>query len=89
MNKNTTIDVAKRLINEDRHNAYGNATDNFDNIAARWSQLLNIKVESYQVGIMMADLKIARMISSATSDCFVDAIGYLALAAEVKEVTNK
>lgn len=89
MNRDTAIEVAKNLINGDRQDHYGTAEDNFNRIAQRWSQFLNIKIEPWQVGIMMADLKIARMANGPHNDSFVDGIGYLALAAELSSGDSK
>jgi hypothetical protein len=84
MNRNNTIEVAQNLINGDRQDEYGKAEDNFKRIAERWTQLLGIEIQPWQVGVMMADLKLARLANGKPSlDSFIDGIGYLALASEL------
>lgn len=84
MNRDRTIEIAQGLINGDRQDAYGKAEDNFKRIAERWTQLLGIQIKPWQVGVMMADLKLARLASGKPNlDSFVDGIGYLALASEL------
>jgi|OM-RGC.v1.031586590 hypothetical protein len=80
-----TIAEAHELIHGDRQRDYGVPSINFDRIATRWSQTLGHQVTAYQVAIMMADLKMARVTNGRYHhDSIVDAIGYLALASELK-----
>ena len=58
---------------------------NFQRIADRWSQILNVDIEPWQVCLMMADLKIARMCEGFHEDSIFDGIGYLALASELRD----
>ena len=74
------------LINGDRQDAYGPPAENFCKIADRWSQLLGQAVQPWQVALMMADLKIARLANGVHRDSFVDAAAYIALAAELADV---
>ena len=84
MNRDRTIEIAQGLINGDRQDAYGKAEDNFKRIAERWTQLLGIEIKPWQVGVMMADLKLARLANGKPNlDSFIDGIGYLALASEL------
>ena len=83
MNRDSTIQIAQDLINGDRQDAYGKAEENFKRIAERWSQLLGIQIKPWQVGVMMADLKLARLTNGPNLDSFIDGIGYLALASEL------
>lgn len=84
MNRDRTIEVAQGLINGDRQDEYGKAEDNFKRIAERWTQLLGIEIKPWQVGVMMADLKLARLANGKPNlDSFIDGIGYLALASEL------
>jgi len=46
--------------------------------------LLRVDVEPWQVCVMMADVKIARLAEGYTEDSVIDLIGYAALAAELK-----
>lgn len=83
MNRDSTIQIAQDLINGDRQDTYGKAEENFKRIAERWSQLLGIQIKPWQVGVMMADLKLARLTNGPNLDSFIDGIGYLALASEL------
>jgi len=81
------LDSASSLINGDREKDYGSPKENFGNIAQRWSQVLGITVEPWQVCLMMADVKIARMCTTRKvhMDSLTDLIGYGALAGEMAE----
>jgi hypothetical protein len=86
MNRDRTIEVAQTLINGDRQDEYGKAEENFKRIAVRWTQILGIEIKPWQVGVMMADLKLARLANGKPNlDSFIDGIGYLALASELSE----
>jgi len=78
------LDQASKLIHGDRNKDYGPPKVNFQRIADRWSQLLRVDVEPWQVCVMMADVKIARLAEGYTEDSVIDLIGYAALAAELK-----
>ena len=78
------LDQASKLIHGDRNKDYGPPEVNFQRIADRWSQLLRVDVEPWQVCVMMADVKIARLAEGYTEDSVIDLIGYAALAAELK-----
>jgi hypothetical protein len=79
------IQEADELINGDRHQNYGDASDNFARIATLWSSYLGHEIKMHDVGIMMALLKISRISfdHENAKDSFVDAIGYVALAGEL------
>jgi hypothetical protein len=74
---------AEALINGPRQQHYGPPEANFARTAVRWGQLLGVEIEPWQVCVMMADLKIARLIEGAHRDSLVDGCGYLALAGEL------
>ena len=79
------LEEAGNLITGEREESYGTPKDNFTNIAQRWSQTVGITIEPWQVALMMADLKIARMATTRRphDDSFVDIAGYSALASEL------
>jgi len=78
------IKQADELINGDRHQNYGDASENFSRIASLWSSYLGHEIKMHDVGIMMALLKISRISYDQTAkDSYVDAIGYVALAGEL------
>ena len=78
------LDIASGLIHGPRTD-YGPPKVNFERIAVRWSHILHTTVEPWQVCLMMADLKIARMCEGYHEDSLHDLIGYAALAAEVAQ----
>ena len=57
MDKNDILDTAKTIINGERQGTYGNAEDNFANIAAFWSTYLNREISSTDVANMMILMK--------------------------------
>lgn len=77
------LDAASSLIHGPRNADYGPPKVNFQRIADRWSQILRVDIEPWQVCLMMADLKIARMCEGYTDDSPIDIIGYAALMAEL------
>ena len=77
------LDTASSLIHGPRNADYGPPKVNFQRIADRWSQILKVDVEPWQVCLMMADLKIARLCEGYTKDSSIDIIGYAALMAEL------
>jgi len=86
MNRDLALEQAHGLINGPRQAHYGKPEDNFKRIADRWSQTLGVEVKPWQVCVMMADLKLARLANGLHEDSFIDGIGYLALAAELSDV---
>lgn len=77
------LDTASGLIHGPRNADYGPPKVNFQRVADRWSQILRVDIEPWQVCLMMADLKIARMCEGYTDDSPIDIIGYAALMAEL------
>lgn len=78
------LDAASELIHGPRTD-YGPPKVNFERIADRWSHILRIDVEPWQVCLMMCDLKIARLCEGYGDDHIHDLIGYAALSAEVAQ----
>jgi hypothetical protein len=79
------LDQAKAIINGERQDQYGNPEDSFDTIAELWSVYLEHDITSHDVAMMMALMKIARQKHQHKPDNFVDACGYLALAADMEQ----
>lgn len=70
---------------EERGKVYGTAKDNFDLIAKRWSLTLGTAITPAQVGLMMIDLKIARLQKTPDHyDSIVDIAGYAACMADLE-----
>ena len=82
--KREILERAITLIMGDREEDYGEAHKNFSDIAALWSVVLGVDVQSWQVAACMSQLKLARAIKTSThTDSWVDMAGYVGLAAEL------
>ena len=78
------LDEAKRVITQDRAEEYGDASENFKDIADMWSTYLDHTLVEADVAAMMALMKIVRLKSNHTHrDSWVDIAGYSAIGAEV------
>ena len=87
------LDEAKRCVCGKRQQDYGTPEDNFATIADFWNTYLggrlsaNNPINSHDVGVMMALLKIARIKSGGTAagsmDNYIDLAGYAACAGEM------
>lgn len=90
MDKNDILDKAKNIINGERQGTYGNAEDNFANIAAFWSTYLNREISSTDVANMMILMKVARNASGVyKDDNYIDICGYAALGGEIAARPSK
>ncbi|MGN0378928.1 MAG: DUF6378 domain-containing protein [Butyrivibrio sp.] len=89
------LECAKRCVCEDRNNSYGEPEDSFRNIADYWTTYLRhncimtgtgVYVTPDDVAMMMALFKIARIETAdkTIADSYVDAIGYITCAADIK-----
>lgn len=84
MNRSEVLDTAKAYVTRDRDAEHGNAENNFQIIAELWSLYLGRRIETHEVGILMALLKIARLRGNPTSkDSWIDACGYMAIGGEL------
>lgn len=77
--------VEARAIIGDRQSDYGHPTDTMQRTARLWTAYLEIPVEAHQVAVLMALLKIARSMDSDKADNWIDALGYVAIAAQTQE----
>lgn len=85
MNRSETLRTAEKMVCGHREQDYGNPEDNFSKIAVLWSAYFGHSFTALDVAMMMALMKIGRISTgTATDDSFVDAIGYLSCAAEIK-----
>ena len=70
---------------EERQKTYGSPKENFEYIAKRWSLLLGTTITPVQVGLMMLDLKIARLQKNPGHyDSLVDVAGYAACLSDLR-----
>ena len=87
MNRKEILDRAAECVLRDRNTQYGNPEDSFSEIASLWSFFLGTKVKAYQVAVMMALMKIARIKYNPThADSWVDLAGYAACGSEASEL---
>ena len=85
MNRSEILQEAARLISGDRADDYGDAKQNFLDIAALWSSYLDEDITVVDVANMMMLMKIARTKKSpGKTDSWVDICGYSALIGEIK-----
>jgi len=83
--KETVLQEADRLINGARAQAYGDAKQNFKDIATGWATILSrrngaeINIKPEDVAAMMMWLKICRNTNKPHRDNAVDIAGYASL----------
>ena len=83
------LSTAKKLINGDRADAYGEPKENFGRIAALWNAQLGKKLSepltAEDVAYALVQLKMSRLANTpGHEDSLVDVAGYIALAGELK-----
>jgi len=83
MNRSDVLAMADHLINKDRHDDYGDASESFTAIAQMWSAYLGAVVTPRDVAMCMALLKAARLRIQPHADSEVDGAAYFALASEL------
>jgi hypothetical protein len=75
---------ASRLTHGDRNKNYGDPLTNHQRIAALWSVYLEVEITPAQAAIMLALVKVARLIESPDHlDSFIDGAAYFAIAGEI------
>lgn len=84
MKSSDYLTEAKAIIS-DRQADYGHPTDTMQRAARLWSAYLEIPIEAHQVAVCMALMKIARSMDGHKVDNWIDALGYVAIAAQSKE----
>ena len=82
MTREEILREAEALINGDRANDYGDAKQNFQDIADMWSIFLEKPINRQQVAVCMVLVKAARLMKSNKQDSWVDICGYAALGGE-------
>ena len=100
--RNEVCEQASKIISGERQGQYGVPEDSFSVIAKFWNTYLNtrdpkdtngnrinITLCSNDVAVMMALMKVARISNGVfKEDSFIDAIGYLAIGAELSKGNN-
>lgn len=74
------LNTAAKLIDGDRQDTYGSATESFDRIGKLWSAYLGTEVSGTDVANLMVLLKVSRTKGKFHEDSYVDIAGYAALA---------
>lgn len=84
--RSKVLRTAESLVNGDRARDYGDPAENFGRIADLWAPILGLSASPEQVALCMAQVKVARLITSPThSDSWIDLCGYAALGAEIAD----
>lgn len=81
----TILQEAEKLINGERQKDYGDAQESLHRIALLWSAYTNYPITAYDVAVMMALLKFARLKHSRYThrDSVIDAAGYIGLLEKI------
>jgi hypothetical protein len=83
MKTKAILDEAKEIISE-RGADYGGFENNFDRISRLASISTGLNISGYEVALIMVALKLARIRQAPRKrDSYIDAIAYLAFAAEL------
>ena len=84
--RGTILTEALEIINGERQDQYGNPEDSFEVIADLWNSILGPSyVTPRDVCLLMALFKLGREVHQKKRDNLIDAVGYLALAADMPE----
>lgn len=89
--RTSILEEASDIINGEREKNYGPPEENLGRIRDYWNTYLSSRlgvktnIDNKDVALLMTLLKIARASETPNHDTFVDAIGYVALAAEQVE----
>ena len=92
MKRSECLDIANKIVNGERQQAYGTPEHNFNRIAEMWTAYLQNRDEerldyitAKDVSVMMMLLKIARIMSgTSTQDSWIDICGYAACGCEIE-----
>ena len=83
------LEEAKKLVEKDRHEDYGDKLTNHQNIAKLWNAFLGTKISAHDVAICMGLVKIARLKHAHKKDSYLDLAAYAAIAGEIEERTDR
>ena len=84
MTRSEILAEAELLITSVRAREYGDASQMHNRIAAIWSAILGHPVQPWQVALLMAGLKLARLAHCPLQkDSWVDAAAYAAIGGEL------
>jgi hypothetical protein len=78
------LSEASRLTHGDRNKNYGDPFTNHQRISALWSVFLETEITPESAAIMLALVKVARLIESPDHlDSFIDGAAYFSIAGEI------
>lgn len=84
MNRNELLEGAQAAISGERHQDYGEARNNFADIAKLWERVLGVPVSPEQYALCMVLVKVGRLSNSpGHEDSWMDICGYAALGGEI------
>ena len=85
--RSNILSAADQLINGERHEEYGDASDSFERIAGYWNAHLGLNnfISPRDVAAMMVLLKISRLHGDGPKDVdtYIDICGYAAIGGEI------
>lgn len=81
----TVLEEAADIIDGARNATYGDAADEFENVAKAWSAYKGVEITALDYANMMMILKIMRARHGWYRDSYVDTCGYAALAERVND----
>lgn len=87
----SVLQEAERLVNGDRQQSYGDASESFERIADFWHAYLKTKlkgdahVSAKDVAAMMILMKVSRSVTSSKRDSWVDIAGYAELGSKLND----
>lgn len=85
--RSSILSAADQLINGERHEEYGDASDSFERIAGYWNAHLGLNnfISPRDVAAMMVLLKISRLHGDGPKDVdtYIDICGYAAIGGEI------
>lgn len=80
----------EKCVCRDRQNTYGDAEDNFAQIARYWSEWKGVEFTALDVAAMMVFVKLARMKTSPFNlDSWIDGGGYFVCGAGIVSKANE
>ena len=94
-NRGSVLDEAKKVINGERQDTYGNPEDSFQLIGELWTAYIKakfkapgVKLTRKDATLMMTLFKIAREANQGKRDNLVDAAGYIGIAGDMTDASK-
>jgi len=74
---------AHKIVNGERQDQYGRPENSFSTIGTLWTAYLGRAITPHDVAVMLALMKVGRIMNGMKHDNYVDAAAYIALAADM------